>query len=233
MDAVAGQDRIWTVPNVLSMARLVGVPLFLWLVLAEADWWALGLLVFAGLSDWLDGKLARVLNQTSKLGMVLDPAADRLYIFATLVGLTIRDIIPLWLVVLLVAREVAILPIAPIVRRLGYGGTLPVHFIGKAATLCLLYAFPLLLLGDHDGGAGTTAKVIGWSFAIWGTALYWWAAVLYWTQTRQLVLAGRASPPDPAPDPGPPPDAASDQAGGAPPGAGPAGRRSERSRNST
>nr|WP_308166286.1 MULTISPECIES: CDP-alcohol phosphatidyltransferase family protein [Actinomadura] len=230
---MAGQDRIWTVPNVLSMARLVGVPLFLWLVLAEADWWALGLLVFAGLSDWLDGKLARVLNQTSKLGMVLDPAADRLYIFATLVGLTIRDIIPLWLVVLLVAREVAILPIAPIVRRLGYGGTLPVHFIGKAATLCLLYAFPLLLLGDHDGGAGTTAKVIGWSFAIWGTVLYWWAAVLYWTQTRRLVLAGRASPPDPAPDPGPPPDAASDQAGGAPPGAGPVGRRSERSRNST
>ena len=211
MSGVAGQDRIWTVPNALSLARLVGVPLFLWLVLIEADWWALGLLMFAGLSDWLDGKLARALNQTSRLGMVLDPAADRLYIFATLVGLTIRDIIPLWLVLLLVAREVAITPIAPIVRRLGYGGTLPVHFIGKAATLCLLYAFPLLLLGDHDGGVATTAKVIGWSFAIWGTVLYWWAAVLYWIQTQQLVLAGRASPsaspPDLAPDPGTPPGA--------------------------
>ncbi|WP_242614395.1 CDP-alcohol phosphatidyltransferase family protein [Actinomadura roseirufa] len=188
-------------PNVLSLARLAGVPLFLWLVLVEADWWALGVLVFAGLSDWLDGKLARALNQTSRLGMVLDPAADRLYIFATLVGLTIRDIIPLWLVALLVAREVAITPIAPMVRRLGYGGTLPVHFTGKAATLCLLYAFPLLLLGDHDGGAATAAKVIGWSFAIWGTALYWWAAVLYWAQTRQLVLAGRGSPPARAPGP--------------------------------
>ncbi|TDD81755.1 CDP-alcohol phosphatidyltransferase family protein [Actinomadura rubrisoli] len=206
-----GQDRVLTVPNILSLARLVGVPLFLWLVLIEADWWALGLLVFAGLSDWLDGKLARLLNQTSRLGMVLDPAADRLYIFATLIGLTVRDIVPVWLVVLLVAREVAIAPIAAIVRRLGYGGTLPVHFIGKAATLCLLYAFPLLLLGDHDGGAATAAKVIGWSFAIWGTALYWWAAVLYWAQTRQLVLAGRGSPParapGPAPDPGAPPGA--------------------------
>ncbi|WP_433479430.1 CDP-alcohol phosphatidyltransferase family protein [Spirillospora sp. CA-142024] len=191
----APQDRIFTVPNILSLARLVGVPLFLWLVLVEADWWALGLLVFAGLSDWLDGKLARALNQTSRLGMVLDPAADRLYILATLIGLTIRDIIPVWLVAVLVAREVAILPIAPIVRRLGYGGTLPVHFIGKAATMCLLYAFPLLLLGDHDGGAATAAKIIGWAFAIWGTGLYWWAAVLYWAQTRQLVLAGRGSSP--------------------------------------
>ncbi|TDC55688.1 CDP-alcohol phosphatidyltransferase family protein [Actinomadura sp. KC345] len=181
------------------MARLVGVPLFLWLVLIEADGWAIAVLVAAGLSDWLDGKLARVLNQMSRLGTVLDPAADRLYILATLIGLTIRDVIPLWLVVALVAREFAILPIAPIVRRLGYSGTLPVHFIGKAATLCLLYAFPMLLLGDHDGAAATAAKVTGWSFAIWGTALYWWAAVLYWTQTRQLALAGRVPP---GPDPG-------------------------------
>ncbi|NKZ08116.1 CDP-alcohol phosphatidyltransferase family protein [Actinomadura latina] len=192
------------------MARLVGVPLFLWLVLAELDWWALGVLVFAGLSDWLDGKLARALDQTSKLGTVLDPAADRLYILATLIGLTIRDIIPLWLVVLLVAREFAILPIAPIVRRLGYGGTLPVHFIGKAGTMCLLYSFPLLLLGDHGGGAATVAKVAGWSFAIWGTGLYWWSAVLYWTQTRQLVLAGRGSPPAPGPDTADEPDGRGD-----------------------
>jgi cardiolipin synthase len=199
------QDRILTVPNSLSLARLVGVPLFLWLVLIEADWWALGLLVFAGLSDWADGKLARVLNQTSKIGTLLDPAADRLYILATLIGLTIRDIIPLWLVVLLVAREVAILPIAPIVRRLGYGGTLPVHFIGKAGTMCLLYAFPLLLLGDHDGAAATVAKVIGWSFAIWGAGLYWGAAALYWIQTRQLAVAARdpSAPPGAGPESGP------------------------------
>ncbi|MFI0352079.1 CDP-alcohol phosphatidyltransferase family protein [Actinomadura sp. 9N407] len=201
----AAWGRIWTVPNALSFARLLGVPLFLWLVLAEADWWALGVLVVAGLSDWLDGKLARMLNQMSRLGVVLDPAADRLYILATLVGLTVREIIPLWLVVLLVAREVAITPIVPVLRRLGYGGALPVHFIGKAATACLLYAFPLLLLGGHDGAVATGARIIGWSFAIWGTALYWWAALLYWAQTRQLVLAGRAGPPEPPPEPPPDP----------------------------
>ncbi|WP_433323438.1 CDP-alcohol phosphatidyltransferase family protein [Spirillospora sp. CA-294931] len=193
--AVSG--RVWTVPNILSFARLAGVPLFLWLILIEADWWALGVLVLAGLSDWLDGKLARVLNQTSKLGTILDPAADRLYIFATLVGLSVREIIPIWLLALLVAREFAILPIAPIMRRLGYVGTLPVHLVGKAGTMCLLYAFPLLLLGDHDGGVATGAKVVGWAFAIWGTALYWWAAVLYWVQARQVVLADRAGRPEP------------------------------------
>jgi cardiolipin synthase len=195
-------DRVWTVPNALSFARLLGVPLFLWLVLAGHDWWALGLLMFAGLSDWLDGRLARMLGQTSRLGVVLDPAADRLYILATLVGLTAREIVPLWLTLLLVGREVAITPIVPVLRRLGYNGTLPVHMVGKAGTLCLLYAFPLLLLGDHSGAVATGARIVGWSFAVWGTALYWWAAVLYWVQVRQLVLADRTARPGP---PGSPP----------------------------
>jgi cardiolipin synthase len=181
--------RVWTVPNAFSFARLLGVPLFLWLVLAHADWWALGLLIFAGLSDWLDGKLARMLGQTSKLGATLDPAADRLYIFAILIGLTVRHIIPLWLAAALVAREIFMGLVLLVVRRYGYG-TLPVHFVGKGATLALLYAFPLLLLGDHPGAAGTVAKIIGWSFAIWGTALYWWAAVLYAEQARRLASVG-------------------------------------------
>ncbi|ACY98001.1 MULTISPECIES: CDP-alcohol phosphatidyltransferase family protein [Thermomonospora] len=195
-------DRIWTVPNALSLARLLGVPLFLWLVLAGHDTWALGLLVGAGLSDWLDGRLARALGQTSRLGALLDPAADRLYILATLVGLTMREIIPLWLTLLLVGREAAITPIVPVLRRLGYNGTLPVHMVGKAGTLCLLYAFPLLLLGDHSGAVATAARVFGWSFAIWGTALYWWAAVLYWVQVRQLVLADRTGAGPPGVPPG-------------------------------
>ncbi|MEV5569829.1 CDP-alcohol phosphatidyltransferase family protein [Spirillospora sp. NPDC052269] len=235
MDAETGTGpvtgRIWTVPNLLSFARLLGVPLFLWLVLTGHDWWALGVLVFAGLSDWLDGKLARALNQTSKLGTVLDPAADRLYILATLVGLTVRDVIPVWLLAILLAREVAITPIVPIMRRLGYSGTLPVHFVGKAATMSLLYAFPLLLVGDHHGWWATTARVGGWAFAIWGVGLYWWAAVLYWAQTVQLMRAapsdhddasgrddpagpsGSDEPPAAPPLPAPDRDASGDQKG--------------------
>ncbi len=182
-------ERIWTVPNVLSFARLAGVPLFLWLILAKQDYWALSVLVLAGLSDWADGKLARVLNQTSRLGTLLDPAADRLYIFATVLGLLARGLVPWWIVIALVARELFVGVVLVIVKRYGYVG-LPVHFVGKSATAGLLYAFPLLLLGDHV----EVAKVIGWAFVIWGTALYWWAAVLYVVQARQLISAVRMEP---------------------------------------
>jgi len=184
-------DRVLTIPNAISAARIAGVPVFLWLVLgprtATADDWAVGILMAAGLSDWLDGKIARALNQGSRLGQVLDPAADRLYIVATIVALAVRGIIPWWLVAVLALRELTVgVALAELRRRAGFG-TLQVSLVGKGATLCLLYAFPLLFLGDHHGTLATVARVIGWAFAIWGTALYWWAAALYLTQVRSLV----------------------------------------------
>ena len=185
------QGRILTVPNAISVARLAGVPVFLWLVLGpHADAWAVGLLIAAGLSDWLDGVIARAWDQQSRLGQVLDPAADRLYIAATLIGLAIRAIIPWWLVALLAARELLLAVALLVLRRHGYG-PLQVSLVGKAATLCLLYAFPLLFLGAHDGTPALVARVIGWAFAIWGTALYWWAAWLYLVQARRLISAAR------------------------------------------
>ncbi|RJL20855.1 CDP-alcohol phosphatidyltransferase family protein [Bailinhaonella thermotolerans] len=188
-DAVAksSEDRVWTIPNALSLLRLLGVPLFLWLVLGpKADGWAVVVLMVAGFTDWLDGKLARAFNQTSRLGRLLDPAADRLYILATLVGLTVRDIIPVWLVAVLLAREIVVGLFLLVLGRYGYVG-LPVHFLGKAATANLLYAFPLLFLGVHI----EFAKIVGWAFAIWGTGLYWWAGVLYLVQGIGLIRSGR------------------------------------------
>ena len=184
-------DRVLTIPNALSAARLAGVPVFLWLVLgprtATADDWAVVLLIVAGATDWLDGKIARALNQGSRLGQVLDPAADRLYIAATLVALAVRAIIPWWLLGVLALRELVVGgALATLKRRVGFG-TLQVSLVGKAATLCLLYAFPLLFLGDHPGWGGTLARVLGWAFAIWGTILYWWAAMLYLAQVRSLA----------------------------------------------
>jgi cardiolipin synthase len=182
-------DRVLTVPNLISMARLAGVPVFLWLVLVpQADWWAVGLLIAAGASDWLDGKLARALNQQSRLGQVLDPAADRLYIAATLIALAVRAIIPWWLVAVLVSRELVLGVTLLVLRRHSFG-PLEVSFVGKAATLCLLYAFPLLFIGSHDGTVALAARVTGWAFAIWGCALYWWAAGLYIVQARQVIAA--------------------------------------------
>ena len=184
-------DRVLTIPNGLSAARLAGVPVFLWLVLglrtATGDYWAVGLLIVAGATDWLDGKIARALNQGSRLGQVLDPAADRLYIAATLVALAVRGIIPWWLLAVLALRELVVGGALTVLkRRVGFG-TLQVSLVGKAATLCLLYAFPLLFLGDHPGWGGTLARVLGWAFAIWGTILYWWAAMLYLAQVRSLA----------------------------------------------
>jgi cardiolipin synthase len=182
-------DRILTVPNAISMARLAGVPVFLWLILGpKADWWAVGLLIAAGFSDWLDGKLARAWNQQSRLGQVLDPAADRLYIAATLAGLAVRGIIPWWLVAVLASRELVLGVALLALRRHSYG-PLQVSFVGKTATLCLLYAFPLLLLGSHAGDAALATRVTGWAFAIWGSALYWWAAALYLIQARQVIAS--------------------------------------------
>lgn len=183
------QDRILTWPNALSALRLAGVPVFLWLVIGprttETDWIAIGILAVAGLSDWLDGKLARMLDQGSRLGQVLDPAADRLYIAATLIGLAVRGIIPWWLVAVLGVRELLVGGGLAVLKRATGLGTLRVSFAGKAATLCLMYAFPLLFIGEHL----SVVRVFGWAFAIWGTALYWWAAMLYLTQTSRLVRA--------------------------------------------
>ena len=142
-------------------------------------------IVFAA-TDWLDGFLARRWHQTSRVGQMLDPVADRLYIGSTLVALAIRDIIPWWLVVLLVARDLLMVALVPLLRTRG-ATSLPVHLIGKAATFCLLYAFPMVLLGDGSGGFAQLARILGWAFAIWGTALYWWAGLLYVRQTIHLL----------------------------------------------
>ena len=185
-------ERIWTIPNLISVARLLGVPVFLWLVLglrtATGDWWAVGLLIAAGISDWLDGKIARALNQQTRLGQMLDPAADRLYIAATVIALAVRAIIPWWLVAVLAARELLMGVVLAILRRHGWAA-LQVSFVGKTATLCLLYAFPLLFLGSHVAVYAETARVAGWSFVFWGSALYWCSALLYIVQARRL-LAG-------------------------------------------
>ncbi len=180
-------NRVWTVPNLLSMARLAGVPVFLWLVLGpEADGWALGLLMLSGITDYLDGWLARKLDQKSTLGEILDPVADRLYIIAVVVGLALREIIPWWVALILPLRDLLLWGLVPFLRTRGYSA-LPVHFLGKAATFNLLYAFPLLLLGDGEGVIATLADVFGWAFAIWGIGLYWWAGVLYAWQVRRLL----------------------------------------------
>ncbi|MCZ2860979.1 CDP-alcohol phosphatidyltransferase family protein [Blastococcus sp. VKM Ac-2987] len=186
-------ERIWTLPNALSVLRLLGVPLFLWLLLGpEEDGWAVVVLMVSGFTDWLDGKLARWLDQGSKLGALLDPAADRLYIVSTLVALALREVVPVWLVALLVGRELVLGVMLLVLRAHGYP-PLQVHYLGKAATLLLLYAFPGLLLADGAGTLATLAAPFAWALTIWGTALYLLAAVFYVIQVVGLLAAERSA----------------------------------------
>lgn len=180
-------ERVLTVPNALSFVRLLLVPVFLWLVLGpQWDELALAVLMVSGITDYLDGKLARSLNQMSRIGAILDPVADRFFILAVVIGLGVRDIIPWWLAIILPLRDVFLFCLVPFLRTRGYS-SLPVHFLGKAATASLLYAFPLLLLGDAEGTVADLANVFGWAFTAWGVSLYWWGGILYAMQVRRLL----------------------------------------------
>jgi cardiolipin synthase len=137
----------------------------------EADGWAILTLAVGGATDYFDGKLARAWGQESRFGELADPAIDRLYILATLIVLYLRDAIPLWVIAVLLLRDLtlAFLTIALTAKSLP---PLKVTYLGKAATFNLLYAFPFLLLALHPGWAGTAAYIFGWSFTWWGVGLY-------------------------------------------------------------
>jgi cardiolipin synthase len=187
--------QILMVPNLVSLLRLVGVPLFLWLFLGPpADGWAVVVLVIGGTSDWVDGFLARRLGQVSRLGELLDPLADRLYILATLLALAVRDVVPWWFAIALLTREALLALCLPVWRRYGYGPP-PVHYVGKSATFVLLVAFPTLLLAAASDAAVSWAYPAGWALAWWGLVLYWIAGGFYLVQLGRVIRDTRRPSP--------------------------------------
>jgi len=168
-----------TVPNALTFLRALGIPLFIYLALAlEADGWAILTLAVGGATDYFDGKIARAWGQESRFGELADPAIDRLYIVATLIVLYLRDAIPLWAILVLVLRDL-VLAVATLALTAKSLPPLKVTYLGKAATFNLLYAFPFLLLALNTNWNGTLAYIFGWSFAIWGIALYLFTGFTY------------------------------------------------------
>ena len=186
---------VFTIPNLLTVLRAFGIPLFFWALFdpeRERDFLAIGILALAGLTDYLDGRLARALNQSSRLGELLDPLVDRLYIAAVVIGLALRDVIPLWLVALLLLRDLILATTLPGLYRIGKG-PLPVTFLGKAATLNLLYAFPLLLLGEQGGLLGRWGSIFATAFAGWGVLLYLLTGAQYWVEARSQIRRGSST----------------------------------------
>ena len=186
-ESVFDTTRVLTIPNVLSFIRLAGIPVFLWCLLGlRADLIAILVLILAGITDFFDGYLARTWKQVSRLGQVLDPIADRLYILAIIVGLAARGVLPWVLVGVLIARDVMLTALIPSLRARGYA-SLPVHFLGKIATFCLLYAFPFVLLGEQVFPGAGLFGTLGWAVVLWGTFFYWWAGILYMYQGMRFI----------------------------------------------
>ena len=183
-------QQLRMVPNLLSVLRLLLVPVFLLLILNDRHLLAIAVLALASLTDYLDGIFARKFNQVTRLGQLLDPAADRLYIFSALIGLAATNHIPLWLAAVVVCRDLILAAAYPVLATHGYG-PLPVHYLGKAGTFALMYAFPLLLMADIWAGAEFIILPIAWGFALWGVGLYWWAGFVYLRQVRDVVTKSK------------------------------------------
>ena len=179
-------SRIFTIPNCLSFVRLALVPVFLVLLIDGEYVLALLTLVVSSATDFLDGLIARRFNQITRLGQLLDPAADRLFIFATLIGLAVRDIVPWWLVLAILGRDVVLVVLGVVLASNGYG-PLPVHHLGKVATFCLFYALPIIMVGQAFPAVASVTDPIGWAFAIWGAFLYWWAGAIYLRETVRVT----------------------------------------------
>ena len=194
MGEPAIRGRILTIPNFVTFARLLGVPIFLYLLFgAHQEVAAAIVLGVGGTSDWVDGFLARRLGQVSRLGELLDPLADRLYIIATLIALSIRGVLPWWFTIALLAREAFLAGVLLVLRRNGYGPP-PVHYLGKAATFLILGALPLLLLAASAHVTHGWAFPIGWAMAWWGLVLYWLAGGFYVFQAVGALRATRGAP---------------------------------------
>ena len=179
-----------TLPNAITLVRIALIVVFVLLLARHEDAWAIGALAVAGVSDFLDGYLARRLGQTSALGRILDPAADRLLTVAVVFGLAWRDIVPWWLVAVLLARDaiMAVVLVWLARRRLA---TPIVTFLGKLATAALYLFLPLSYLAYERWDAVHTV-------ALWGAAAaavaYWGSAVQYLSQARQTAVAGASTP---------------------------------------
>ena len=166
------------IPNALTALRALGVPVFLYLFLvAEQPIVSFVVIALGGITDYLDGKVARALNQTSDFGAKFDPTVDRLYIAAVIIALAIKDYLPWPLVVAIIARDL-ILFLVIIYQKLRGIPFFEVSFLGKAATFNLLYAFPFLLL-EEVAVIGPWCFAAGWSFAIWGISLYFYTGIQY------------------------------------------------------
>ncbi len=188
-----GLDRILTAPNVITMVRLLCIPLFLWLLFgAHRQTAAAVLLAVLGATDWVDGFVARRYGQVSTFGKVLDPTADRILVGTAVISIMVYGAVPLWFGLATIAREVLVSAMVLLLAALG-AARIDVLWVGKAGTFGLMFAYPTFLLGDGTAGWQEPIRVIAWVTGLVGLALAWWAAGSYIAPARRALRQGRAA----------------------------------------
>ena len=188
-----GLDRILTAPNVITLVRLLCIPLFLWLLFgAHRQTAAAVLLAVLGATDWVDGYVARRYGQVSTFGKVLDPTADRILVGTAVISIMVYGAVPLWFGLATIAREVLVSAMVVLLAALG-AARIDVLWVGKAGTFGLMFAYPTFLLGDGTAGWQEPIRIIGWMTGLVGLALAWWAAGSYIGPARRALREGRAA----------------------------------------
>jgi cardiolipin synthase (CMP-forming) len=188
-----GLDRILTAPNVITMVRLLCIPLYLWLLFgAHRQTAAAVLLAVLGATDWVDGFVARRYGQVSTFGKVLDPTADRILVGTAVISIMVYGAVPLWFGLATIAREVLVSAMVLLLAALG-AARIDVLWVGKAGTFGLMFAYPTFLLGYGDAGWQEPIRLIGWVTGLVGLALAWWAAGSYIAPARRALRQGRAA----------------------------------------
>jgi cardiolipin synthase len=195
VEHTGGEDRILTVPNIISIARLLSLPIFLWLLFGHHPhdrYHAAVLLAVLGTTDWVDGYIARHFHQVSTLGKILDPTADRLLILTAVAAILIDGSVPTWVGVLAVGREVVVAGAALALAAAG-ARRIDVQWAGKAGTFGWMVAFPLFLVGHSRVGWRHPAEALAWVAAIPGLCFSYYAAATYVPLARRALAEGRAA----------------------------------------
>jgi cardiolipin synthase (CMP-forming) len=188
-----GLDRILTAPNVITLVRLLCIPVFLWLLFGlHRQTAAAILLAVLGATDWVDGHVARRYGQVSTFGKVLDPTADRILVGTAVISIMIYGAVPLWFGIATIAREVLVSAMVLLLASLG-AARIDVLWVGKAGTFGLMFAYPTFLLGDGTAGWQEPIRIIGWVTGLIGLGLAWWAAGSYIAPARRALRQGRAA----------------------------------------
>lgn len=193
MAARTGDDRIVTVPNLISLVRLACIPVFVWLLFGKENRGAASVLLgVLGGSDWVDGYVARRYHQGSTLGKILDPVADRLLLGIGVLAIIIDGSVPRWVGIIVVFREVLVSVVTVALAAMG-AKRIDVQWVGKAGTFGLMVAFPFFLASHSTFSWRGFARFAAWAWIIPSVVLSYWAVATYIPIARRALAEGRAS----------------------------------------